>query len=232
MTTFLEKLNKMSGGLGRKAFNSYVLNSTKDYQKKYGFKLGEGGEETHNNEADAFKHAYMQWLLNYYFDSNVAKHLGDMHEDETPNAAIGERNMDLWNNSIGREIAQEMRNSLLPITFESPKDIAARKIVEKIKNGDIITTPDDPRKFENMELERLSDKDRIHYKDEFINLKGPISDDIMERYLEQAIDNDWTIPEKASLDKRVKSGELIYVESYTKADGTEINGYYRRKPVK
>ena len=54
----------------------------------------------------------------------------------------------------------------------------------------------------------------------------------MERYLEQAIDNDWTIPEKASLDKRVKSGELIYVESYTKADGTEITGYYRRKPVK
>lgn len=232
MATFLEKLNKMSGGLGRKAFNSYVLNSTREYQKKYGFELGEGGEETHNNEADAFKHAYMQWLLDYYFDADIATRLGNMHEDETPNANIGERNMDLWNNSIGREIAEEMRKSISLTTFESPKDIAARKIVEKIKNGDIITTPEDPRKFENMELERLTDKDRIHYKDEFINLKEPLSDDIMSRYLEQAIDNNWTIPEKSALDKRVKAGELIYVDSYTKADGTEISGYYRRKPVK
>lgn len=65
MSTFLEKLNKLSGGLGRQAFNSYVLRATRDYQKKYGFKLGEGSEETHNNEADAFKHAYMQWLLGF-----------------------------------------------------------------------------------------------------------------------------------------------------------------------
>ena len=37
-----------------------------------------------------------------------AKELGDMHEDETPKAPAYERNMDLWNNEIGREIAYKM----------------------------------------------------------------------------------------------------------------------------
>ena len=32
-----------------------------------------------------------------------------MHEDETPNAPWYERNMDLWNNKIGREVAFEMK---------------------------------------------------------------------------------------------------------------------------
>lgn len=232
MTTILEKLNNATGGAGRKIFNSYILQATKDYQKKYGFDIGEGQHATWNNEADAFKHAYMQWVLDYYFDSDVATKLGNMHEDETPNADIGERNMDLWNNSIGREIADEMQKLKDGISFESAKDIAARKIVEKLRNGELITTPNDPRKFENMELERLTDKDKVHYKNEFAKYKEPLSDDVLERYLEQAIDNDWTIPDKASLDKRVQKGELIYVESYTKADGTEISGYYRRRPVR
>jgi len=29
--------------------------------------------------------------------------------------------------------------------------------------------------------------------------------------------------------EKVKSGELIYVESYTKQDGTKVSGYYRRR---
>ncbi len=232
MSNILEKFNKATGGLGRKGFNSYILQATKNYQKKYGFDIGEGEHSTWNNEADAFKHAYMQWILGYYLGSDIAAELGNMHENETPYAPIGERNMDLWNNSIGREIAEKMRNSKIGFVFESPMDIAARNIVEKIRNGELITNIDDPRKFENMELERLTDKDRIHYKEELEKYKRPLSDDILERYLEQTIDNNWMIPTKENLDNRVKTGELIYVDDYTKADGTKISGYFRRKPVR
>ena len=32
------------------------------------------------------------------------------------------------------------------------------------------------------------------------------------------------------LDRRVRFGELIYVENYTRSDGTKVSGYYRRYP--
>lgn len=198
----------------------------------YGFDIGQGKHATWNNEADAFKHAYMQWILDYYFDSETAKNLGDMHENETPNAPAGERNMDLWNNAISREISYEMKSGDKILNLVSVKDIAARKIVEKMRAGELITSPDDPRQFENMELERLKENERIHYKGEYGKFNEPISDEILDKYLEQAIDNNWIIPDKSSLDERVLSGELIFVKEYEKSDGTKISGYYRRKPTR
>ena len=49
----------------RKKFNEVVLEATYKAQKKYGFdmtKYDYSYSNTHNNEADAFKHAYI-----YYF---------------------------------------------------------------------------------------------------------------------------------------------------------------------
>lgn len=95
----------------RQKFNKDVLEATYKAQKDYGFKIGTGKHATWNNEADAFKHTYMQWDLAYHHGEKIAKNLGDMHENETPNAPAGERNMDLWNNAIGREIAREMKKN-------------------------------------------------------------------------------------------------------------------------
>lgn len=227
MSTILEKMDKLSRGKGRKAFNSYIVKQTQHYQKKFGFDIGTGEHATWNNEADAFKHAYMQWALGYYAGSDVAKKLGDMHEDETPLADGGERNMDLWNNAIGREIAEEMKTNPKENVFESASDVAARKIFEKMKKGELITDKNDSRKYENMDLERVSESDRVYYKDEF---KGKMNDKIKEQYLNQAIENDWKIPEKKELDSKVQSGEMIYVDDYTKSDGTKVSGYYRKRP--
>ena len=33
---------------------------------------------------------------------------------------------------------------------------------------------------------------------------------------------------KKELDEALKLGGLIYVDSYTRSDGTEVSGYYRR----
>ena len=228
METYLENIDKILGGKGRKAFNSYIIHKTNEYQKKYGFDIGDG-KNTHNNEADAFKHAYMQWVLGYYLGSDTAKKLGDMHEEETPNAPFGEINMDKWNNAIGREIAEVMKKSRKISSWESASDEAAKQIFEKLKNGDLITNPSDKRKFENMEFERLRDSDKVHYKGEFTK---PLNNIEMERYLEQAIDNNWKLPEKYELDEKVRAGSLIYVNDYTKTDGTKVNGYYRRKGVR
>ena len=34
------------------------------------------------------------------------------------------------------------------------------------------------------------------------------------------------------VDKRTRIGELIYVEEYTRSDGTKVSGYYRANPKK
>lgn len=38
------------------------------------------------------------------------------------------------------------------------------------------------------------------------------------------------MPTKAELDKRVRIGELIYVNEYVRSDGTKVSGYYRAYP--
>jgi hypothetical protein len=47
----------------RRDFNAKIHADTVKYQKQYGFEMGTGEHATWNNEADAFKHAYMQACL-------------------------------------------------------------------------------------------------------------------------------------------------------------------------
>jgi len=50
----------------REHFNKEVLKATRKAQQKYGFDMTKheySYSNTHNNEADAFKHAYMSWLI-------------------------------------------------------------------------------------------------------------------------------------------------------------------------
>ena len=82
------------------------VNKHKNYQKQYGFKIGTGEHATWNNEADAFKHAFMQAVLYHRASKNApifkdkigntySKVLGDYHETETKETVKGETNMDL-----------------------------------------------------------------------------------------------------------------------------------------
>lgn len=163
MNKFLNRLEKE----GRAWFNEMVDKETKDAQKKYGFQINSGNNPTWNNDSDAFKHAFLSWYLSYYGSDEDAKKLGDMHEDETPNAPWYERNMDLWNNQIGREIAFEMKHKLGKdydlLGEDWAKEKAKRIIWEKMKQGELITNPFlDWRKFENMELDLLKESDRIN----------------------------------------------------------------------
>ena len=92
-------------------FTKEMLNDTLKYQKKYGFKLGENSS-AHNNEADAFRHTYMQSLLAQRHGTAKAKGVSNLHE------FIGnirgqdplEANMDLWNNQQGQQIYNEIRS--------------------------------------------------------------------------------------------------------------------------
>ena len=221
----------------RHGFNWWVNHETHKAQQKYGFDMTKheySYSDTHNNEADAFKHAYMSWFLAWYANDKKSKELGDMHEDETPNAPMYERNMDLWNNEIGREIAHEMKSqygkAVEILGTEWASEIASQMIWEKMQQGELITNPfNDRRRYENMEIERLKESDRIYTDGEFRNFDEKIKALNYDKYMDYVLNNHWEIPSVKNLDKRVLSGELIYVDNYIRSDGTKVCGYYRRR---
>lgn len=217
----------------RDEINKITLDATYKAQKKYGFEMGKGEHATWNNEADAFKHAYMQWYMTWKYGKTVANGAGDYHEWEVPETIPGETNMDKWNNQIGREVAIEMSKiknkkdwDLLGEDYY--EEYAAKVIYDKMRNGELITHPSDPRRFENIDKERINPKHRVFTKDEIDKMGDKVPDYVRDSYLKDYLDGKG-LPTKQNLDKRVRNNELIYVESYTKTDGTKVSGYYRRR---
>lgn len=157
--------------LTKEGVSEKALKQTYKYQKIYGFKMGAGKENTHNNEADAFKHAFMQAYTTICTFRGWAIAGGNYHEYiEGKNDPIKERNMDLWNNSIGREVAYDLKNILgtkyNSYSVDELSDRASDMIIEKMDNGELITNPKDKRKYSKMQYDRLQDKDRVFYNGE------------------------------------------------------------------
>ena len=217
----------------RKEFNDYIVKQTNKYQKKYGFMIGTGKHASWNNEADAFKHTYLSaWLVIQYNDtfSNI---IGTYHENETPNAPQYETNMDLWNNMVGREIGREIKSIINGKNYSQIEieDMIAQKIMQKMNNGELIVNPFvDNRKFIPQDFidKIFCIKNRIFHKNE-ISMKDLNDPMIKDLFLDQAFEING-LPTKEELDKRVKAGELVYVNEYNRTDGTKVNGYYRAYP--
>ncbi|OLA94580.1 MAG: hypothetical protein BHW64_03125 [Candidatus Melainabacteria bacterium LEY3_CP_29_8] len=67
-----------------------------------------------------------------------------------------EENMDLWNNKVGRDIAQEIQQEMNFLQQKAyllngkMNDIIATKIMQRMQNGDLITDPfNDKRQFKD-----------------------------------------------------------------------------------
>lgn len=138
----------------QREYSERLDKKTMEYQKKYGFELNPlEGHRTWNVEADAFKHAFMGADLTFDYSNLGSFVLGIFHESQTPNNPQGEWNMDSWNNNKGREIAKEIIREYGALQYpfsQKIKDIIAQKVMEKMQNGELITHPDDKRKYENL----------------------------------------------------------------------------------
>ena len=145
---FIDKDNKDLN----KEYNNEIVKKTWNYQKQYDFKTNpRQGHEFWNVEADAFKHAFMSADLYFKYGDVGSTYAGIRHELQTPNNPQGEWNMDSWNNQKGREIAKEIKkeygDNFMKLPQKERDDIIAQKVMDKMKNGELITHPDDSRKF-------------------------------------------------------------------------------------
>ena len=226
-----------------------MIRKSIDYSKPLNYKLGSPSSPTWNSEADAFKHAFMSAILSKRYSIPVSNLIGTGHEVENlrKHAPITESIMDLWNNRVGRSIWKEVRKDLKGYenSFNDKfiEDYTAKKVVEKMREGKLITSPDNIRIF-----------DKHPHINKFIeNIQGvstggaaPINDgntffateDIAkmstdeflaaEDIINNQIKNKIAIP-KSQANRGVSSGAYIYVSEYTRDDGTKVSGYYRRR---
>ena len=136
----------------QKEFNDKLVQKTGYYQKKFGFETNpRKGHEFWNVEADAFKHAFgsTEMYLKYGNVWSTAFDIG--HEYRTPHNPQGEWNMDSWNNNQGREIAREIQkeygDNFMKLSQQQRNDIIAVKVMNRMRNGQLITNPNDRRKY-------------------------------------------------------------------------------------
>lgn len=180
-----------------KIYGSWVFDDTVKYQKRYGFEIGTGEHATWNNEADAFKHTFMQAQLSLLVGDNASALAGFIHElqGRFNKQDKAEEQMDLWNNAQGREIAKEIwqehgiksKNAFDP----KIKDIIAKKVAERMQSGKLILDPSGrrtPKKKLNIPKDNKSSKSSNSQK----GCVGSYS-----------------------------------VSGYTRSDGTEVKGYTR-----
>ena len=223
-----------------KKYKNKYYKDTKKYQKIYDFELDKGKNDTWNNEADAFKHAYMQAHARYFYGKQISDFIGWLHErngNKYNNQIYQEYNMDLWNNAIGQEIGQRAEKELKNISKNlSQKEIEcwlAYKVMEKMKKGELITNPfEDKRSYKN--LKKYSSQDfGLNVDHKRIITREELAQMPLDKYSEQEefiyeLLNLGNIMSQREAEQRFNSGELIWVDDYFRDDGTHVSGYFRR----
>jgi len=223
----------------KQSYGQDTLKKTMHYQQKYGFEVNpDPSKRTHNNEGDAFKHAFMSadLMINNKFPF-TAEQIANIHEwqgNKFYGQPAGEENMDKWNNWQGRDIAEHLKQDIPPeqlkelIRTGKIDDVIAEKVYERMKAGKLITNPNDSRNYE-----KTYGKDSPYSKDKKIYTFEEIKKMKPEEFRKNQakILADFTSGKMMHEDEakeKVKSGE-IHVNSYTRQDGTKVSDYYRRK---
>ena len=97
-------------------------------------------DEFGDNDVDALRHAYVSGVFTMEYSEDIAEKLGRLQEfvffDSSSAHPQGD-NMDLWNNTVGRKYGQKSKNREQLFKF----------LLDALKNGELIITPDDERKY-------------------------------------------------------------------------------------
>jgi hypothetical protein len=108
----------------------------------------------HNNDVDAFRHAYVSGVITQEISENAADILGRLNELFPSSSATSdpkEENMDLFNNAVGRKYGLKARS----------RDQLLKMIHAALKNGELIINLKDPRIYTGTATIKLSKNHRV-----------------------------------------------------------------------
>lgn len=95
-----------------------------------------------DNDADAFRHAYVSGVFTQVYGEATADVFGRPNELDPASLYSnsqnpGSKNMDLWNNGVGRKHGKKTNS----------RKVLLRKVHDALKKGELITDPKDARKY-------------------------------------------------------------------------------------
>ena len=132
-------MEKVLFKLFKKSYLKYLDKKVEKYWKIYHFNM-DPNHTSHNNEGDAFKHAFMAAHLTLLFGGDFARKLCILQEDSNPNNPPAEREMDLHNDEVGIKIGLEIDENVDSIFYVlREKDMVAKRIMEEMEKGNLIT---------------------------------------------------------------------------------------------
>ena len=288
----------------QKEFNDKLVQKTGYYQKKFGFETNPRKEhEFWDVEADAFKHTFGSAEMYIKYGAGWSTLFDIGHEYQTPHNPQGEWNMDSWNNNQGREIAREIQkeygDNFMKLSQQQRDNIIAVKVMDRMRNGQLITNPNDKRKYtgvaENIvngtkrmqetnlpftptrgvggvdnngrllgfaadidinqlanmlgiQLPEVQSTNQPQQQSGLFGYTNPLTgsnhiytcDEIGAMSIDEYAQNEKAIhaqlnkigiPTNGDLQREAMTGGgVVYVNSYTRSDGTEVKGYYRSRP--
>ncbi len=288
----------------QKEFNDKLVQKTGYYQKKFGFETNSRkGHEFWNVEADAFKHTFGSAEMYIKYGAGWSTLFDIGHEYQTPHNPQEEWNMDSWNNNQGREIAREIQkeygDNFMKLSQQQRDDIIAVKVIDRMRNGQLITNPKDKRKYtgvtENIvngakrmqetnlpftptrgvggvdnngrllgfaadidinqlanmlgiQLPEVQSTNQPQQQSGLFGYTNPLTgsnhiytrDEIGAMSIDEYAQNEKAIhaqlnkigiPTNGDLQREAMTGGgVVYVNSYTRSDGTKVKGYYRSRP--
>lgn len=133
-------------------------------------------KDGHNDEVDAFRHAYVSGVFAMKYGTYISKKLGDHHEEANPNPE-SERNMDEWNNNVGRHYGSKAKN----------RNVLADMLKIALERGELIIDLADPRKYSDVLDQNFDEEKPIVVLQEDENGRNQIFFDLLEGILMDSI---------------------------------------------
>lgn len=137
----IDPFHKLKDEACKEAYEYFDLHIRKLPRRKDG-QINPFGPRLDDNDVDAFRHAYVSGVFTQEYSEKVANYLGLANEywpgGQYSNAVSpGSRNMDLWNNKVGRKYGKKIRG----------RKALLKTIHDALKKGELILDPKDPREF-------------------------------------------------------------------------------------
>lgn len=126
----------------------YILKKAMEYQKILNIENEGGGW---NDTTDGFRHAWGSAYLALKYNDLISNAATSAYEFmEHSYQPQEEKEMDIWNNKIGREIAKELNKEYKDIdktfNWQSIEDLIAVKALKKTENNELMTSTADLKK--------------------------------------------------------------------------------------
>ena len=134
----------------------FIDKSLKPLPKNPDGTINELTEGFHNNDVDSLRHAYVSGVFTIAYGEKVADFFGRLNEYFPTSGGSypgeeNERNMDLWNNAIGRKYGKK----------STTRDELFKYLLKALKNGEMILDPNDPRKYDGKPIIKRKIKGRV-----------------------------------------------------------------------